>query len=51
MHERVGISLVEAYESVGNLSKDLKGLTDAFYACEKVEKTFWFGNIFIFKQR
>ena len=33
-----------------NLSvKGPKGLTDAFYGCERVEKTFWFCNLFIFK--
>ena len=30
-------------------SKGPKGVTDAFYGCERVEKTFWFFNLFIFK--
>ena len=28
--------------------KGLKDLTDAFYGSEKVEKTFWFCDLFIF---
>ena len=36
----------------GNLSswsvKRPKGQTDAFYGCEKVEKKFWFCDLFIF---
>ena len=30
------------------LVRDPKGLTDAFYGSEKVEKTFWFCDLFIF---
>ena len=46
VYERVVILPVEVYERVGkgNLSfrfgKSPKGLTDAFYGCEKIEKTF-----------
>ena len=29
--------------------KGPKGLKDAFYGCERVEKTFWFCNLLIFK--
>ena len=39
----------------GNLSswsvKRLKGLRDAFYWCEKVEKKFWFCDLFILKRQ
>ena len=54
MYERVGISLVEVYERVRKSvtsvckKKKSKGLKDAFYGCEKVEKTssgFWFIHI------
>ena len=31
--------------------KDLKGLTDAFYDSEKVKKTLWFSDWFIFKRQ
>ena len=46
MNEKFGISLVELFERVGQ--KDPKGLTDAFYGCEKVEKAYWFCDLFIF---
>ena len=49
-YERVsGISLVVVYkrdtETVISVNK---GLSDAFYGCEKVEKLFWFCDLFIF---
>ena len=41
-YKRIGISLVEVYERVGNLSfqyvKMLKGLTNAFHGCENSRK-------------
>ena len=40
VYERVGKSVV----LVGN--KAQKELTDAFYGCEKVEKRFWFCDLF-----
>ena len=46
--ERLGISRVEIYKRVGKsvISAGKKArLTDAFYFCEKVEKTFWFCNL------
>ena len=50
------ISLVEVYTKVREichfgLSKVPKGLTGAFYGREKVEKTFWFCDLFIFKRQ
>ena len=52
VYKRVRILPVEIYEAglgAGGLGKSVisvckkapKGLTDAFYGCEKVEKTFW----------
>ena len=29
----------------------IKSLTDAFFGCKKVEKTFWFCDIFIFQRQ
>ena len=50
------ISLVEVYTKVREichfgLSKVPKGLTGAFYGREKVEKTFWFCDLCIFKRQ
>ena len=50
------ISLVEVYTKGREichfgLSKVPKGLTGAFYGREKVEKTFWFCDLFIFKRQ
>ena len=50
--ERVEISLVQADERAGNLSfwseKRLKkGQQMRFNVCEKVTKTFWFGDLLI----
>ena len=49
--ERAEISSVEVYESIGKsvvfgLKIGPKGQTDLFYGCEKVEKAFWFCNLF-----
>ena len=53
-YKRIGISLVEVYERVGNLSfqyvKMLKGLTNAFHGFEKFKKKFWFCDLFTFKR-
>ena len=51
-YERLGISVVEAGERAGNLSfwseKRLKkGQQMRFNVCEKVTKTFWFGDLLI----
>ena len=56
VHERVGISLVQVYKRLlgyhngkkMNMLAKLKGLTYAFYGRGKVEKTFWFCDLFIF---
>ena len=54
VYERVGISLV-LDERVGksfiSVIKRPKGLTDTFYGCEKVEKTFWLCDILIFQRQ
>ena len=54
VYERVGISLV-LNERVGksfiSVIKRPKGLTDTFYGCEKVEKTFWLCDILIFQRQ
>ena len=53
--KRVGISQVEVHERVGKSviggQKGPKGPTDVFYGYEKVEKTFWFCDLFIFKKQ
>ena len=52
--KRYGFHLMMKYvKGKGNLSflvgkKDPKGLTDAFYGCEKVEKPFGFCGLFTF---
>ena len=56
VYERVRISVFEVYERVGKsvisvCKKAQKGLTDAFYGWEKVAKTFWFCDLFIFKRQ
>ena len=53
VYGRVRISLVEVYETdrktVISVAKRLKGLTNAIYGCEKVEKTFWLcASLFMF---
>ena len=50
VNEREGIWLVELYERIGKsiVLVGRKTQTDAVYACEKVEKTFWFCDLFIF---
>ena len=53
VYERVAILLVEVQEgkSVIQVEKRPKRAsyqTDTFYGCEKVEKTFWFCDSFIF---
>ena len=52
VYERVAILLVEVREGKSVIQvekKTQKGYqTDTFYGCEKVEKTFWFCDSFIF---
>ena len=45
VYDRVGKSVISVCK------KDLKGLTDAFYGCEKEKKISWFGDLFRFKRR
>ena len=50
VYERIsGISLVLVYErDTKSVISVNKGLRDACYGCEKVEKLFWFCDLFIF---
>ena len=52
--ERVGISLVDVYEREGKLSfrfvKWPWRAKEGLYGCKKVEKLFWFGDLFTFKK-
>ena len=49
VYERVRISLVEGVENLSvRYEKGPTGLRNAFHDCEKVKKTFYFCDLFIF---
>ena len=48
VYKRVGISLFEVCEMKGWGNLSFQFVTGVFYGCDRVDKTFWFCDLFIY---